>query len=197
MNSSHARLTPALLVLVLAGGSTALVATTAPAAELSQLGQSSATAYCGIHWGSQSNVLDRMTTAPITNVRTGRHACFDRLVVDLRGKRANYSVRYLKSVPNQGEGAPIPLRGGAKLEIVLKAPAYDVNTGAQTYHFDNPKELTNVTGFSTLRQVAFGGSFEGHTTIGLGVRARLPMRAFVLNGPGVGSRVVIDVAHRW
>ena len=48
-----------------------------------------------------------------------------------------------------------------------------------------------------IRQVAWAGSFEGQTTIGLGVRARLPMRAFVLNGPGDGLRVVVDVAHRW
>jgi hypothetical protein len=55
----------------------------------------------------------------------------------------------------------------------------------------------NVAGYSTFRQVAFTGSFEGQTLIGLGVRARLPMRAFVLDGPGDGSRLVIDVAHRW
>lgn len=32
---------------------------------------------------------------------------------------------------------------------------------------------------------------------GLGVRARLPFRAFTLPGPGNGTRLVIDVAHRW
>jgi len=35
------------------------------------------------------------------------------------------------------------------------------------------------------------------TTIGLGARARLPFRVFTLSGPGQGSRLVIDVAHRW
>ncbi len=40
-------------------------------------------------------------------------------------------------------------------------------------------------------------SLEGQTTIGVGVRARLPFRTFVLDGPGSNSRVVIDVAHRW
>ncbi|HET6919349.1 MAG TPA: hypothetical protein VFI46_07775 [Jiangellaceae bacterium] len=38
---------------------------------------------------------------------------------------------------------------------------------------------------------------EGQTTLGLGVRARLPFRVFVLSGPADGSRVVIDVAPRW
>ena len=30
-----------------------------------------------------------------------------------------------------------------------------------------------------------------------GVRARLPFRAFVLPGPGTGSRLVVDVGHQW
>jgi excinuclease UvrABC ATPase subunit len=41
------------------------------------------------------------------------------------------------------------------------------------------------------------GRAEGQSTIGFGVRARLPFRVFVLQGPGAGSRFVIDVAHRW
>jgi hypothetical protein len=55
----------------------------------------------------------------------------------------------------------------------------------------------NVTGYRTLRQVAHAGTFEGQTTIGVGVRARLPFRTFTLAGPGRGSRLVIDIAHRW
>ena len=148
-------------------------------------------------WGSLTKSLHRMTTASITNVRAGRHACFDRMVVDLKGKGAGSTVRYVSQVLSQGQGAVIPLRGGAKLDVLIKAPAYDINTGASTYSPANSRELVNVTGFSTFRQIASGGSFEGYTTIGLGVRARLPMRAFVLAGPGTGSRVVIDVAHRW
>src|SRR5262249_2306037 len=61
----------------------------------------------------------------------------------------------------------------------------------------NCHELVNVTGWRTFRQVADGGSFEGYTTIGLGVRARLPFRVFTLPGPGAHSRLVIDVAHHW
>jgi hypothetical protein len=29
------------------------------------------------------------------------------------------------------------------------------------------------------------------------VRARLPFRVLTLDGPGAGTRLVIDVAHRW
>ena len=66
-----------------------------------------------------------------------------------------------------------------------------------TYRPANEKELVNVAGYRTFRQVAWAGDFEGQTTIGLGVRARLPMRAFVLSSPDGGHRVVVDVAHRW
>ena len=90
----------------------------------------------------------------------------------------------------------MPLRGGAFLEIVV-GPAYDPNTGAATYAPANRRELVNVSGWRTFRQVAYGGSYEGETTIGLGVRARLPYRVFTLAGPGSNSRLVIDVAHRW
>jgi hypothetical protein len=58
-------------------------------------------------------------------------------------------------------------------------------------------KLTNVAYYRTFRQDVLAGSFEGITTIGLGVRARLPFRVFVLAGPGSGSRLVVDVAHRW
>ncbi len=149
------------------------------------------------HWGSLAKSVNRLTAAPITNVRAGRHACFDRLVVDLRGKGAGYTVRYVPQVLNQGQGAVVPLRGAAKLDLVVKAPTYDINTGAAIYNPANSRELVSVTGFSSFRQIASGGSFEGYTTIGVGVRARLPMRAFILDGPGAGSRLVIDVAHRW
>ncbi len=149
------------------------------------------------HWGSLATSLNRMTSAPITNVRAGRQTCFDRLVVDLRGKSSGYTVRYVPRLLRQGQGTVIPLRGSAKLEIVLQAPAYDAATGSSTYSPANTRELVNVTGFSTFRQIASGGSFEGSTTVGLGVRARLPMRVSVLGGPGISSRVVVDVAHHW
>jgi len=186
---------PLVVALALAG---------APAVALASASASTATATtcatCATtvaHWGSLTKSLRRMTTAPITNIRAGRNTCFDRVVIDLRGKGAGYTVRYVPQVLTQGQGAVIPLRGSAKLDIVITAPTYNINTGTSTYNPANSRELVNVTGFSTFRQIAYGGSFEGYTTIGLGVRARLPMRAFILDGPGTGSRVVIDVAHYW
>jgi len=158
-----------------------------------------AAAYCGITWGSlaKSGTHDASDDT-LQNVRAGRHACFDRLVVDLAHAPAftAYSVHY-GTAYEQGSGAPIALRG-TDMEIVLQSAAYDAD-GA-TFSPARRSEVVDVTGFRTFRQVAWGGSFEGSTTLGLGVRARLPFRVTVLAGaPGYadGARVVVDVAHAW
>lgn len=153
--------------------------------------------YCGITWGSLDKSAGTLSDDPLLDVRGGRHSCYDRLVMDFDGSAAGYTVRYVTAVPAQGTGNAIPLRGGAFLEIALQAPAYDPTTGTPTYTPADPKELVNVSGWRTFRQVSYGGSFEGYTSIGLGVRARLPFRVFTLAGPGAGSRLVIDVAHQW
>jgi hypothetical protein len=69
-----------------------------------------------------------------------------------------------------------------------------------TYDPANPRQLVNVTDYRTFRQVARTGSSEGVTSLGLGVRARLPFRVTTLAGfPGTssGSRLAVDVAHAW
>jgi hypothetical protein len=132
----------------------------------------------------------------LAGVRSGRHDCYDRLVLDINGHVAGYNVQYVNAVYSEGGGQVVPVRGGARLSLVVKATSFDAS-GHPTFVPSNPAELTNVTGFRTLRQVAWGGSFEGQSTIAVGVRARLPFRVFILAGPGTGSRLVLDVAHLW
>ncbi|MGK3958125.1 hypothetical protein ACLKOZ_18265 [Arthrobacter sp. R4] len=50
---------------------------------------------------------------PITNIRSGRHDCFDRLMVDVNGEAPRYTVRYVRAVTQDGSGFTLPLRGGA------------------------------------------------------------------------------------
>ena len=152
--------------------------------------------YCGLVWGSLEKTAPGLSAAPVVNVRTGRHSCYDRLVIDVAGDVGGYTAGYAAHVIQDGSGAVIPTRGGIALQITVNDPAYDVN-GNPTYPPANRLELRDVSGYRTFRQVVFAGSFEGYTSLGLGVRARLPFRVFVLDGPGSGSRVVVDVAHRW
>lgn len=180
--------------LASAGAALALALTTAIATAPPSL----AAPTCGITWGSLAKTSTPYTSNTVTNVRAGRHACFDRLVIDLSGTHATgWDVRYVSSVQMDGSGTVVPLRGGADLRIIAKAPAYN-SAGRATYRPVNTRELVNVNGYSTFRQVAWAGSFEGQTTIGLGTRARLPFRTFTLTDAASGTtRLVIDVAHRW
>jgi hypothetical protein len=156
----------------------------------------SAEPYCGLVWGSLAKTDSAMSQAKVTNVRTGQHYCFERLVIDLNGPVAGYTVRYVPQVTQDGSGLPVALRGQAFLQVTVNAPAYDDN-GNSTYSPANQNELTDVSGYQTFRQVAWAGSFEGYSSLGLGVRARLPFHVFTLAGPDTGSRLVVDVAHFW
>jgi hypothetical protein len=147
--------------------------------------------YCGITWGSQEKTANPTTLAQLTNIRAGRNDCYDRLVFDVSGNVTGYWVKYVATMYEDPTGNVVPLRGGAKLSVTAQAPSYDF-AGNPTYRYTNRAELVNVTGFQTFRQVAWAGSFEGQTSVGLGVRARLPFRVFTLPG-----RLVVDVAHLW
>ena len=159
---------------------------------------------CRIRWGSlpEKHLVSSYTTATIENLRAGRHLCFDRLVVDLGPTQAGvparqglgYQIRYVAEARNAA-GDPLPMKGAAVLAVAVNAAAHDGDY-RPTYQPRDRDNAVNVTGFRTLRQVAFLGTFEAQTELVIGVRARLPFRAFVISG-ATGSRLVIDVAHRW
>lgn len=155
--------------LLLAGVALVLVAPTASAA------------VCPTGWGSLPKTNGAFSQGDITSVRAGQNVCYDRLVFDVNGPAPGYSVQYVNTVFAEGSGNPLPVTGGAKLELVIRS-------------LSDTTRMPSVTGFKTFRSVVYGGSFEGQTTVGLGVRARLPFRVFTLTNP---SRVVVDVAHRW
>jgi hypothetical protein len=157
---------------------------------------SAATSYCGLEWGSQAKNAPGISSASVTNVRTGQQYCFDRMVVDLNGPVTGYTIGYVPEIIQDGTGFTIPVQGNAHLQVTVNAPSYDQN-GNVTYNPAAKAELSDVTGYQTFRQVVYAGGFEGYTSIGLGVRARLPFRVFTLEGPGTGSRLIVDVAHFW
>jgi hypothetical protein len=190
------RLLPTLFVTLALGTAPVAAVTSSSSAATST---STTTATCATPWGSLPKQRTSSSTKQIVNIRSGRHTCFDRLVVDVNDAglgTPGFDVRYVSRVAQEGSGATVPLRGDARLRLIVRAPAYDEN--GLTYEAANWNELVDVTGYRTFRQVAWAGTFEGQTTIGIGVRARLPMRAFVVRGAdGTGHRVIVDVAHRW
>ncbi len=164
----------------------------APVGAQSIAAASPAAPYCGIYWGSLDKSADpKLGAGPVTNIRAGRHDCFDRLVFDINGPAASFTAKYVDAVYEDGSGELVPLRGGAFLLIVVIADSY------RSYVPKDQTDVVNVAGWQTFRQVAFAGNFESHYSLGLGVRARLPFRVFTLDSPGGGSRVIVDVAHHW
>ncbi|MFF5184209.1 hypothetical protein ACFY30_10540 [Streptomyces sp. NPDC000345] len=182
--------TAALLTATL--GAAAVPAVAAPAAA------PRAAAACPTGWGSLDKTDWSSTSGEyITNARTGRHDCYDRFVVDVPGADADqlgYTVRYVDQLIQDPTGDPIPVAGGAILEVIVRAPAYNPETGTPTYpgRAGQPLPGVNLTGYRTFRDAKFAGSFEGQSQFGLGVRARLPFRVLQLDG-----HLVVDVAHTW
>ncbi len=150
---------------------------------------------CATAWGSTPEQAgpDTRPRSPIVNARTGEHACFDRFVVDVRRQAPGYHVRYVSQFRDMGKGNVIPLAGGARLEIIIRAADHTLNF-VPTYHahVGQPLPGVNLAGYQTFRSAKYGGSFEGISSFGLGVRARLPFRVFKLD-----HHVVVDVAHHW
>jgi hypothetical protein len=118
----------------------------------------------------------------LTGVRHGRHDRYDRVVFDFTGGTPAYRVEYAPLV-GIGTGDPIPLSGPADLRITfIGVPSTTVDTRTVV----NP-------GYPTLRQVRFGGAFEGRVLAGLGLADRVGFRVLRLSNP---PRIAVDVAHQ-
>ncbi len=154
-----------------------------------------ARASCALTWGSLAKAAGEHGLAPLGHVRTGRHDCFDRVVFEIDGPAPGYEVGYVSQVRTGGEGAVLPVKGGAYLQVVVLSNVFDEL--GHVHYSGRVGDRLDVTGYKTLRDVKYGGCFEGRTLFGVGTRARLPFRVFTLAGPGGHSRIVLDVAHRW
>ncbi|MGW5740949.1 AMIN-like domain-containing (lipo)protein [Amycolatopsis sp. NPDC003861] len=150
-------------------------------------------------WRTDARDSDPMSRDALYLVRAGRHACFDRVVFDVNGPAAGFAVRYVPVVTTDPKGEPLPVPGGAALQIVVRAPALGTDdSGHQPGRVLAVvgDTLVSTPGWPSLRAVRFAGSFEGLSTFAAGVRARLPFRVFTQLGPqDQVRRVVVDIAH--
>jgi hypothetical protein len=154
-------------------------------------------------WGAGVKQRAPYSGAPLYLVRAGRHDCYDRVMFDVNAPDAvGYHVQYVSMVRSDGAGTPVPVAGGAALEVVVHAPALGAdNQGHQPGAvLARPGQsfysAAQLAGWRTLRQVRYAGTFEGQTTIAVGVRTRVPFRVFtLLNARDQVMRVVLDVAH--
>ena len=129
-------------------------------------------------------------TATLRRVRVGRHDGFDRVVFEFEGGVPGYSVRYTPVALTDGAGAPIPTLGTVALQVFLQAESVDMSDEEFPPTYSPTGLITPL--YPTLRQVRYGGYFEGGTTFGVGLKGRSGFRVLELTGP---PRLAIDVAH--
>jgi len=154
-------------------------------------------------WGTGVKQSAVSSTAPLYLIRVGQHGCYDRVVFDVNAPDAvGYHVQYVDVVRDDGSGTPRPVAGGAALEVVIRAPAQGFDSqGHQPGRFlATPGQVfyspAQLAGWRSLREVRYANSFEGQTTVAVGVRARVPFRVFtLLNARDHVMRVVLDIAR--
>ncbi|MDX8033813.1 hypothetical protein SK803_26630 [Lentzea sp. BCCO 10_0856] len=121
--------------------------------------------------------------AQLTNVRTGHHATFDRVVFDLTGGQPEDSVSSVPEPVSCGSGKPISAPGVEFLEVRLQP--------ADGHSYTGSRKIT--TGLPTAQSVVFTCDFEADLSIAIGVNHRDPTyRAYFLTGP---LRYVVDINH--
>jgi hypothetical protein len=154
-------------------------------------------------WDTAEESADPSTADPLYLVRVGQHDCFDRVVMDINGPGdVGYLVKYVPVVSADGSGKPFPVAGKAALQVVVHAPAQGsdeaghqpgkilANAGDKLY------PASKLAGWEGLGEIRFAGSFEGYSTLAIGVRDKLPFRVSTeLDKNDQVRHLVIDIAH--
>jgi hypothetical protein len=132
----------------------------------------------------------------LTDVRAGRHRCFDRAVFEFRqadGERGalGYEAAY-RDPPfrEDGSGRPVDVEGDAFV-VVRFRPARDVDlsTGRPEPTYDGPASVRPRGGIRIV-EVRHAGSFEGVVTWIIGLDRKRPFSVDLLAAP---PRLVVDV----
>ncbi|UGQ13828.1 hypothetical protein LO772_09650 [Yinghuangia sp. ASG 101] len=127
----------------------------------------------------------------LTDIRTGSHPTFDRIVLDFAGNVPAYgSTGGPDQLTNCASGQTVPLTGTEYTEITTTNAAAHDDNGNPTY--TGPRvvytpQLAKVTGFAVTCD------FEGHLNVGFATTAGVTeIHTFPLSNP---SRIVVDVHH--
>ncbi|SHG73410.1 hypothetical protein SAMN05444351_3070 [Geodermatophilus nigrescens] len=124
----------------------------------------------------------------VTDVRTGRHDGFDRVVLEADGAGTpGWDVRWVDAASSQGSGAPVAVAGEAVLQVSVTGAGYPYDTGVEEYA-GGP---VAGQGTGNVTEVVFDATYEGTTVAFVGARAEAPFRVYLLQDP---VRVVVEVA---
>lgn len=127
----------------------------------------------------------------VTDIRTGVHENFDRVVYELDGEGTpGWRVGYVDEAVQDGSGNEVTVAGDAVLQVLIDGSAYPFDSGVEQY--DGPDPVLAAPGGSVV-EVSGSGVFEGVTQSFVGVsEAGTPFAVYSLADP---TRVVIDVAR--
>jgi predicted small secreted protein len=126
----------------------------------------------------------------VTDVRTGRHDGFDRVVFEVDGTGTpGWDVRYVDAATAQGSGADIPVEGDAILQVTITGIGLPTETGIDEY--DGSQPLPG-NGTEMVTEVVWDSTFEGTSVAFVGMTDELPFRVYLLEDP---ARVVLEVRH--
>ncbi len=124
----------------------------------------------------------------VVDIRVGEHQGFDRVVFELSGPGAGWSIEYGDATA-QGSGMPVEVSGNAVLRVAIHGVGYpdDLPEGVE------PWLEPNVQGPGTsVIEVVPDTIFEGIHTFFIGTDDELPFFVGELDDP---DRLVIDVVH--
>jgi hypothetical protein len=126
----------------------------------------------------------------LSDIRTGRHADFDRVVLDMSGPGAEIRVMERPDASHCASGEPIPVGGNEVLLTVLVGAAAHDENGNPTY--TGPRNFP-TPGLGNVRGVAITCDWEGTLNIAVGYDDTYAWHnVFKLTNP---DRVVIDIGH--
>ncbi len=129
------------------------------------------------------------STPTLSNIRTGQHPGFNRVVLDLSGLPTEHRVREVTAVANCGSGSPVSMPGSNEIlaVVLIGAAAHDDN-GNPTYTGSRNFATPNL---DNVRRVALTCDFEATLGVAVGYNNTNSWhRVFTLTSP---NRVVIDI----
>ena len=139
---------------------------------------------------SPSTVRDAV--ALLSAVRTGRHADFERVVLELAEQGAGvpaFHVEYIdKPLIECGSGEQVFPVGDAWLEVRLEPLDAHTQEGQPTI----PHRPVRTTGLENILALYLTCDFEAVTTLVIAVRSPKQFRAFSVESP---RRIVVDVGR--
>lgn len=125
----------------------------------------------------------------ITEVRTGLHDDYDRVVVQFAGDYGvpSWRVDWVDEPVAAGSGMPLDVEGDSYLQLTVEGLDW-----LNSEQFYNSGDAVEGASTEELEEVYFGVLFEGQQQLFLGLDDTTSYRVFTLEEP---SRLVVDIKH--